>query len=267
MLTLYVNELTITGYRPTTITARGRVLKAFEDAIAPRQLRDATRADVEAFLARPLAAGTRRVYLSHLRAFYAWAILRDYLTVDPTAQIARIRVPKSLPRPAEQSDIALALDRAGPRMRAWLLLMALCGLRALEVAALQPGDLLLDGDPLLFLRECKGGGTGIVPAHAAVLEALAVLPIRNGQWWDVSADYVSRQVAAFLRSVGVRATGHQLRHSAATAWYKASGHDLLTTAKLLRHVNVQTTQVYADLDPRRPIEVMRATPVPSQRAS
>ncbi len=67
-------------------------------------------------------------------------------------------------------------------------------------------------------------------------------------------------VGTHLKSCGVNASAHQLRHFAGTSWYRASGHDLLTTATLLRHANVQTTQRYAQLDPTRPTEVVNAVP-------
>jgi len=65
-------------------------------------------------------------------------------------------------------------------------------------------------------------------------------------------------VSRYLRSIGVDATAHTLRHYAGTTWYRASGHDLLTTAALLRHKDVSTTQVYARVDDERPTEVVHA---------
>lgn len=47
-----------------------------------------------------------------------------------------------------------------------------------------------------------------------------------------------------------------------TSWYKASGHDLLTTARLLRHANVANTQIYALLDPTRPAQVVAGVHLP-----
>ncbi len=178
-------------------------------------------------------------------------------------KVPPIRVPRATPRPISDSDLALALSRADARMTSWLLLMALAGLRCLEVAALCPVDLVEVGDGwLLHLRETKGGGTATMPAHPAVVAALAVLPVRNGRWWTCTRGTVSTQTAVFLRSLGVDCTAHQLRHFAGTAWYRTSGHDLLTTARLLRHANVATSQRYAQLDPVRPMEVVRSVTVP-----
>lgn len=254
----YRNRLVLAGYRPATIRARLQVLSAFAGEVEPRQLTSATRADVEAFLARPLAAQSRRAYRSHLRAFYGWLLDEGTITDDPTARVPAVRVSRGVPRPLSEDDLHLALSQAAPRMRAWLLLMALAGLRCLEVSGLRPRDLLeVNGAVVLYLRECKGGGTATVPAHPAVVEALAALPVRDGAWWTSVSHTISRDVAVYLRGLGVDATAHQLRHSAGSMWFAASGNDLLTTSRLLRHASVSTTQTYAQLDQARPGEVAR----------
>lgn len=258
-LVSYRNRLTLAGYRPSTITSRMVVLTAFAREVEPRQLEHATRRDVEAYLARPLAAQSRRAYRSHLRAFYGWLLEEGDITVDPTAKIPAVRVPAGTPRPLSDDDLHLALTQADPRMRAWLLLMALAGLRCMEVARLRPCDLMeASGAVVLFLRECKGGGTSTVPAHQAIVAALSSLPIRDGLWWTVNERTISKVVAAYLHRLGIDATAHGLRHSAGSAWIVASGYDLLTTSRLLRHANVGTTQVYARLGEERPAEVVHA---------
>lgn len=260
-LASYLARLRLSGHRPATLRARSVTLKAFAANVAPRTLLEATREDMEAWLSRPLAPASRRSYRATLRSFYVWAVDEGMLTADPSARIPTIRVPRSLPRPIGSADLERALATADRRMRAWLLLMALGGLRCLEVAGLRPQDLLaVDGGHLLFLRDCKGGGTASVPAHPAIMEALAVLPIRDGAWWTVRSEQVGRLANQHLRLNGSQSSAHSLRHFAGTSWYRASGHDLLATATLLRHASVATTQVYAQLDPVRPTEVVNAVP-------
>lgn len=100
-------------------------------------------------------------------------------------------------------------------------------------------------------------------ARMLVLGALEDLPVHApGLWWDVSAHHVGSTVGRHLRSVGVQASGHQLRHFAGTSWYRASGHDLLATAALLRHASVKTTMTYAGLDPTRGAEIVQAVGLP-----
>jgi integrase len=257
LISSYLARLTLANYRPRTIVARRNCLTAFQRHLGTVALADATRQHVEAYLARPLAPESRRAYRSHLRAFFAWLTEEGLITNDPTAKLPAIRVPRAVPRPIGDAELTVALGRADARMKCWLLLMSLAGLRCCEVAALSPRDVMLtEAGVLLFLSECKGGGQATMPCHPAVAAALAALPIRDGQWWEVSPQHVSREVSVFLASCGIRATAHQMRHYAGTAWYKASGHDLLATAQLLRHANVATSQTYAQLDPVRPAEVV-----------
>lgn len=264
----YSAWLTLSGARPATIDARRQCLYAFTASLPKgRALADATHRDVTAFLARPLSAASRRTYRSHLRAYYTWAVEEGLCTTNPTDKVPVPRVPRGTPRPVTDDELRRALAAADGRMRAWLLLMALAGLRCLEVAALQPRDLILEPTPMLFLRETKGGRTATVPAHQDVLAALSVLPIdSDGVWWHATPGHVSRTVSEFLRAQGIQASAHQLRHFAGTSWYRASGHDLLTTARLLRHANVATSQIYAQLDPVRPAAVVDLVQVPGQRS-
>lgn len=259
----HLNRLVLASYRPSTLTSRRKCLMAFQHSLNGRPLTEATRLDVEAFLARNLAPESRRCYRNHLRAFYHWALDEGFITVDPTDKIPPIRIPKAQPRPIPEGDLTAALAHARPKMRAWLTLMALAGLRCVEVAALRPGDIQdSDAGPLLYLRECKGGGTAVMPCHPAILDALAVLPIRNGLWWSTDAAQVSRSVNLHLRRNGISSTAHALRHRAGTAFYRESGHDLLMTASLLRHANVATVQVYAALDPTRTFQVANLVSLP-----
>jgi len=262
MLGAYLSWLRLQSYMPNSVNMARRVLHNFAARLEPRSLLEATRLDCEAFLGREITPGTRRVYRSRLRHFYTWAHDEELITLNPAARIPPIRVVKGLPRPISSPQLATALEAADPRMRAWLLLMALAGLRCVEVAGLRPLDVVeTEGGPVLHLRITKGGKEATVPIHPALMEALAVLPIRDGAWWDCASKHVSQATGIFLRSAGVSATAHQLRHFAGTAWYKASGHDLLATARLLRHVSVDTTMGYAALDVGRTAQVVGAVPM------
>ncbi len=261
LIAAYADWLTLAGKRPKTIRERTSYLRAFQATLEPRHIGEATRLDCQAHLARPLALESRRTYLAHLRGFFAWAVEEQYVPTDPTLRIPSVRVPRGVPRPIDTEHLTRAVLRADPRMRAWLMLMALGGLRCMEVAALRPQDLLeTESGVLLFLREAKGGGTGTVPAHPEVLAALADVPIRNHVWWSCNAHNVSVTVAVYLRSIGVEATAHQLRHYSGTSWLRASGEDLLTTSRLMRHASVATTQTYTQLVAKRPAEVVNLVP-------
>jgi integrase/recombinase XerC len=263
LLDSYRARLVLSGVTPATLNTKMTTLHAFARTMAPRGLEDATRADCETFLtSRPLAPESRRAYRSTLRGLYTWAWEEGLVAEDVTARIPAVRVPRRAPRPMSQTDLDRALAGAGGRMKAWLMLMALGGLRCIEVSGLRPQDLQHTPDGvLLFLRLCKGGGSATVPAHPLILEALAALPIRDGLWWSCNRVTISAQVNDHLRACGVDSTAHSLRHWAATSWYKWSGHDLLTTQALMRHATVSSTQIYAATDPTRPRQVVDLVPL------
>ncbi len=265
-LDIYLARQTLAGFRPQTIRVRKVCLTAFAATVP--DLVHATREDLERFLARPLAPASRRAYAAHLKSFYRYLIEEGLRQDDPTEKLPRFRVPPGVPRPISDKDLSLALDRADRRMRAWLLLMSLSGLRCMEVAGLEPRDLVATDDGILMhLRETKGGGSATVPAHPDVVKALAVLPVRDEAWWDLGALAVSNLTNEYLRSLGIKVTAHALRHGFITAAYEASGRDILTTAALSRHSNLNNVRIYAKINPRRPAEVVNLLQVPYGAAS
>jgi integrase len=264
MLDVHLNRLRLAGYREETIRTKRRMFGHLETFLHPKPIELATRLDLENWLARPeLKAATRKAYRSHLRAYYRWLVEEGHRDDDPTYRIPPVRVPRALPRPIPSAELGIALAVAPPRMRAWLLLMCLAGLRCCEVARLCPDDVMeTPTGTVLFIREAKGGGQGTVPAVPDVLAQLNALPVRDGVWWRVKPNQVSVDVSAFLHSIGINATGHQLRHWAGTEWYGVD-RDLISTQRLLRHASLQNTQVYADVDPTRPAEVASLVRLPS----
>lgn len=264
MIDHHLNRLRLAGYRDETIRTKRRMFGLLAKHLDPVPVERASRMDLEAFLARPeIKAATRKAYRSHLRAFYRWLCEEGYREDDPTYRIPSVRVPRGLPRPIPDDDLRRALACAPPRMKSWLLLMCLAGLRCCEVARLRPADIVETPTGIvLFLREAKGGKQQTVPAVPELLEHLHALPVRDGEWWHVQPNQVSVDTAAYLRSLGINATAHQLRHWAGSRWY-AIDRDVLVTQRLLRHADVSNTQVYAEVDPARAAEVAKLVALPS----
>lgn len=190
--------------------------------------------------------------------FYRWAYKQGLVAESPADDVPTVRAPRLLPRPLTAEQVARAIDLAPTPLRAWVLLMAGAGLRCIEVAALEPRDVFLEPTPTLMLRVTKGGEQQTVPLHPLILAELRALPVRNGLWWNVDRQKVSYMVGTYLRSVGIQASAHNLRHTAITEWYQASQHDLITTQRLARHAALSSTQIYADVAPVRPAEVVAA---------
>lgn len=250
---------------PNTIDRRGYGLHAFSAYLAGRGLRTATRQDVEAFLdGRAIGPNTRSWHLSNFACFYRWAVEEGYAPADPTARIQRPRVRRPLPRPMHDADLAMALELAGPRMRAWLCLAAYQGLRAAEIAALRREDVLDSATPpMLVVYKGKGDKARMLPLNRSVELALVAYGMpRTGWLWPgkhgghLRPSTVTKYIARYLHDLGIAATAHQGRHWAATRWY-AMTHDLRLVQELLGHESLTTTAQYTRVVPSAAASVVR----------
>lgn len=251
-----------------TIRARMYVLRAWWDRGDPFT---ATTTDVELFVDgdRPRAASTRYAVVSHLHAFYSWAMRQRLTDNDPTALVDRPRLEQRLPRPIHATDLALAVMMApDPIHRAAVLLAAGSGLRCIELARLRWDD-VHDGQARLF---GKGAKERMVPLHPLALEAMdridrtSVYVLDGWQTLGQPSNpgfTASRKLNAYLRSIGVAATAHQLRHYAGTAALEASGGDLRAVQELLGHSSPATTALYTRLDTRRLRDVVQRIALPA----
>lgn len=241
--------------QPSSIEKREIHLRAFMAWLGRRSILTATREDVETFLdGRGIGAKTRYCWLTHLSAFYAWAIDEGLCKKDPTSRIVRPKLRRSLPRPAPTADLHRALELAPPMMKAWLLLAAYEGMRCAEIAGMRRED-VIDGDGLIRVTHAKGGNERMLPLHPEVAKALADMPMPRKGWIFVRPDIggrflaaqVSKDINAYLRFHQVPATAHQLRHWFGTHLYQVS-HDLRITQEMLGHANPATTAGYAAFD-------------------
>lgn len=248
----------------------------------------ATEEDLKAYRAHLVAGGYKRTTvatkLAIVRRFYQMAQARGYRADNPA---------EGLKAPKEHTDRAervkwlplLAVKRLleapdaetpkGKRDRAILALMALHGLRAVEVHRLDVGDVDFDtGDASQVTVLGKGKRTRtilLVEETAAYLrdwlDARGAIAIQDEQALFVSVHWgghngragepgrrMSRRgvrvmVDSYLEALGLKAEGvscHALRHTFATL-SKAAGADLLAISNALGHSSVTTTQVYADI--------------------
>lgn len=208
--------------------------------------------------------GSRHVKLSRVHAFYQWACDTDLIDAAPTARIPRPRVPQSVPRPAPSEEVDRAIRAATGEMRLWLMLAALAGLRCCEIASLTRDAILDTADPPHLRVRGKGNKERIVFLCPDLLDELRGYPLpsrghvfsrRDGQSGPPTAAVVSIYGNRFLHSIGVRETMHQLRHRFGSDIYAVS--DLLVTASLLGHANVQTTRGYAKLSDAKAVEAVQ----------
>lgn len=239
------------GAAEKTIAARTRIATVL---LAEFGLAGITTANLEEWMARPkrLPDGsevkrsdwTRATYHAHIRDFCAWLHAAGHLYDDPAGDLKRPRRPHSLPRPLTDADVARVLAAASGRLRDWLLIPLLSGLRAHEIAKLRGEDVSTEG----IYVQGKGGVQANIPIHPE-LWAMAQRYPRAGWWFPngdgnhVSGHHITVQVGALFDSLGLHGSVHRMRHTYATRLLRA-GVDIRTVQRLMRHASLQTTAGY-----------------------
>jgi integrase/recombinase XerD len=227
---------------------------------------DFTVENIQAFLGRPeLGPWSRATYYAHLKDFCAWLASNHYLPEDPMPQIRPPGRPKSEPRPLSETEVALVLEAADGRLRDWLLLALLAGLRVHEIAKLRGEDITDNG---LYVMG-KGAKGVTLPVHED-LRALAERYPRRGYWFPspqgghLGAETISGAVSRFFDELGIEGSIHRARHTYATRLLRA-GNNLRVVQKLMRHANLQTTAGYTAVDEDELAAAIASLPVDKPR--
>jgi integrase len=211
------------------------------------------------------APSSRYTAISHLHCFYRWALRTGRTDRDPTVMIDRPRLRQRLPRPIHPTDLDVAVLTADGKMRVALLLAATSGLRCCELARLRWDD-VHDGRARVL---GKGDRERVVPIHRLAIVALDELDrssvfVLDG-WQTRSAANPGRQASRLvnrhLRTLGITATAHQLRHYAGTAALKSAGGNLRKVQVLLGHASPATTALYTALDVDDLVDVVEGIPI------
>jgi integrase len=200
------------------------------------------------------------VYIAIIRSFYTWATHpeQQLILANPAASLPAPRISKRLPRPISSENLALALERAVPRIRIWLVLAAYAGLRCCDIAPLRRDQILETARPHPYLRieESKGGKWRLVPMHPDVWIELVrfglpgngyIFRRGDGRPGPISARRVSALANEHLHDLGIADTMHALRHYFGTMAQLAI-HDLQTVAEIMGHASLNTTRGYAAYD-------------------
>lgn len=244
----------IRNLSPETIKMRRGVLDRLSDHLA-FPLRRAQIGHLQQWQAQVLTGKspeTKRAYISHVAAFYAWALRTGLVTENPAALLDRPKVPKGLPHPISETDLALALQRATPKLAAMIMLTSDAGLRCMEVAGLHWSDVQQrDTGWVLFVRG-KGRKERIVPVGEEVIRALRAYrwarrgPVFLGRdGGQISANAVSSSINYHYNKLGIQATAHHGRHR-----YVSAGVEELGDVVLMQHLAGHESLVH-DTDLRR----------------
>jgi integrase/recombinase XerC len=225
-----------------------------------------------------LAVSTMRSRQSTVSSFCAWLVKRGVLATNPVASLDRPphrrEGPKQVPAPDLMDRlIRAARERRRTRDVALFLILRYTGMRRESVATLRVRNL----SPEWGLRGVlvKGGKTRDIPLPAVVMQYVQTYvdnivakeckgltpetPLFWSAWGHRNEGKVRRPmtgknlwrlVKTYGRMIGhPELKPHDLRHGVAMEVYEQH-HDLEQVRALLGHVRLETTQVYARIQPR-----------------
>lgn len=138
-----------------------------------------------------LSPVTIYLYVSHISEFYKWVTIRGLRADNPAARLPRPRLPRRLPRPVTETDLAAALDCAPQPIRLWLVLAAWCGLRCKEIALLKRECIRENDTPPVLLVDAgatKGRSERVVPLSSFVTGEIAAAGLPAAGWAFRRAD-------------------------------------------------------------------------------
>lgn len=238
--------------------------------------------DVSAFLlgeCERVSLGSAKGKVAELRSLLRFLRLRGFTAMALAESVPSVAgwrdtaVPPTMPR-ADVERLLACCDRStlgGARNYAMLILLARLGLRSVEVARLELGDLDWRAGELVVRGKARRQDR--LPLPGDVGEALAgylalrgrresrrvfltlkapIRPIRA----DLLGDVVQR---ACLRAGVAHVGAHRLRHALASELL-AHGASLTDISQVLRHADLATTAIYAKVDLRRLREVAQPWP-------
>ncbi|MDR3351966.1 MAG: site-specific tyrosine recombinase XerD [Zoogloeaceae bacterium] len=230
---------------------------------------EAQEADLKAFIAwlsQTKRASSQARFLSSLRRFYRWRLLRGQASIDPTSDLGRPVLPERLPRTLSETQVEHLLaapDTGTPlglRDRAMLETLYATGLRVSELVGLRLHEVHFDDGIVRVMG--KGSKERLVPLGEEALDWLrryiaeGRCALLKGRPCD--AVFVTARAAAMTRQMfwtrikghatlaGIareKLSPHVLRHAFATHLIN-HGADLRVVQMLLGHASITTTQIY-----------------------
>ncbi len=203
--------------------------------------------------------------LSSLKRLFRYLLRQGKIAADPTLQLDRPKLPRSLPKTLTEQDVELLLTAPdvqtplGLRDRTMFEVLYASGLRVSELVGLTIGQVSMDMGIVRVMG--KGNKERLVPLGEEALDWLrryfadARAVLLNGKVSDdlfvtARGEGMTRQMFWYLIKKHARHGGlnkplspHTLRHAFATHLLN-HGADLRVVQMLLGHADISTTQIY-----------------------
>lgn len=257
-------DLTLAAYRCDL-----KNFSAWLEKERTRSLDTVVEGDVEAYLAWRFAGRSQprsaARYNSALKRFYRFMLREKLIAIDPTLNLDRPKLPRSLPKTLTEADIERLLNTAnvdtilGLRDRAMLETLYATGLRVSELVGLKLTAVNLNDGVLRVTG--KGNKDRLVPLgeesvqwlRRYVSEARPQLlgkRLSDAVFVTARGDSMTRQAFwhlikrhALVAGITRPLSPHTLRHAFATHLLN-HGADLRVVQMLLGHSDISTTQIY-----------------------
>jgi integrase/recombinase XerD len=228
----------------------------------------ANQADIQQYLAVKFPQSKPRSIsrlIASLRRFYRYSLRENLIKTDPTLQIESPKLPRSLPKSLNESEVENLLNAPdinlpiGLRDRAMLELLYASGLRVSELVGVKVNEVSTQDGVVRITG--KGSKTRLVPMGQEAADWIdnylknARPIILNGQMSDAlfvttRGDAMTRQAFwylikryAIVAGINKHMSPHVLRHAFATHLLN-HGADLRVVQMLLGHADISTTQIY-----------------------
>ncbi len=294
-LARYLEHLGTRGYRAQGMATAARYITDFivwasERGVAhPSQVSRAVLERYQRHLyhyrkhdGQPLSIASQRCKLVPLRGWFKWLTRSAQIPANPAADLELPRRLKRLPRvvltAAEVERVMAAIDLSTPiglRDRALLEVLYATGLRRMELARLETGDIDTER-AVILIREGKGGKDRLIPLGSRALHWVGQYQSqgRDQLAWNqqdatlflstqgkpLSALWLSSLVAKRVDAaqLGKRGGPHLFRHTMATLMLEG-GADIRHIQAMLGHAEISTTQIYTQVAIRQLVAVHART--------
>lgn len=247
LIDAYLQHLVELGRSDLTIRDRREILGRL-DTDLPEGLDSATDDEIRKWVHRPgWSNQTKATYVSAVQSFFRFCCdprIGPYLDYNPAASCPRPSVPRGVPRPVTDEQLARILQRAPANIRLWALVAAYEGARCIEISRLDREHVNQE-NTLLYGKGSKYRSLPTHPDFWATVRDLPDGPIaRTPKGVRADPQFISSRAKLCFDRIGLHGvTMHRLRHWHGTRIHEIA-RDIRVTQTALGHASVTSTQVY-----------------------
>ncbi|MFC1224747.1 site-specific tyrosine recombinase XerD [Pedobacter sp. BG31] len=251
-----------------------KLIQYFQSLNAEPKLNEITITHLKSFISwlneLGMLPSTQARVISGLKAFFAYLMIEDLISNDPTALLEAPKLSRKLPDTLniyEINALIAAIDASKPegmRNKAIIEVLYGCGLRVTELTELRISNVF---DKIEFIRVIgKGNKERLVPIGSVALKLINIYlnevrvhaNIKKGNedfvflnrfGAKLSRISIFNLIKSLAISAGIKKTisPHTLRHSFATHLIEG-GADLRAVQEMLGHSSITTTEIYTHID-------------------